>query len=84
MEVPTPRHHRIGRIGPPNLHTVTVECGCGWAVTMDRLDNALDAFHSHAATVTAAAGICQPSGSFAQSSLTSYVYLPLPTVVLTW
>lgn len=57
MEVPTPRHHRIGRIGPPNLHTVTVECECGWAVTMDRLNNALDAFDSHAATATA-----QPKG----------------------
>ena len=57
MEVPMPLHHRIGRIGPPNLHTVTVECECGWAITMDRLNNALDAFHSHAATPTA-----QPKG----------------------
>jgi hypothetical protein len=57
MEVPAPRHHRIGRIGPPNLHTVTVECECGWAVTLDRLDNALNAFDSHAATATA-----QPKG----------------------
>lgn len=52
LQVPTPRH-RIGRIGSPNLHTVTVECDCGWAVTMDRLDNAFDAFDSHAATATA-------------------------------
>src|SRR5712691_11487083 len=34
-------------------------------------------------TVTAAAGMSQPAGTRAQSSCTSYVYLPLPTTVST-
>src|SRR5262249_24164780 len=38
---------------------------------------------SCASTVTAAAGISQPAGTWAQSSWTSYVYLPLPTTVST-
>lgn len=45
-----PLRHRIGRIGPPNLYSVSVECECGWAVKADRLADALSAFDRHAAT----------------------------------
>jgi hypothetical protein len=50
--VRAPRHHRIERIGAPNVRNVTVECECGWVVTTERVADALSTFALHAATAT--------------------------------